>query len=260
MSNLAIGYLNRADSATLTASPAAASNAPVTYLQNDSRGHQFAAVAVGAQEIKGTWGGTSYTIGCVHLDRTNMVDGDTWRIQLFSDAAWTTSVYDSGTIAPFATGLFADWAFSNAEKFFTPVAGVKSFKTTVTSAAIFQASRIFVGPYSTAEYNPQYGMTPGWETNSQQARTDGGSLGANVRAQWRSLSFDMFATTEAERAAWMEIGRYSGNAKAVWVSVFPGAGGTQERDHSIMGKFEQSPATKWTSYNQYDFSLKLSEL
>ncbi len=258
--NLAIAYLNRSDSATLTASPAAASNAPITYLQNDSRGHLFAAVATGAQDIKGTWGGTAYSIACAHLDRTNLVDGDTWRIQLYSDTAWTTGVYDSGTIAPFATSLFANWSFSNAEIFFAPVSGVKSFKITVTSAAIFQASRLFLGPYSTAQYNPKYGMVPGRETNSQQKRLDGGSLAVNVRAKWRSLTFDMFASTEVERAAWYEIGNHSGNERSVWVSVFPGVGGSQERDHSVMGIFEQSPATKWSNLNLFDFSLKLNEV
>ena len=217
-------------------------------------------MATGAQAILGAWGGTAYTLGCVHLDRTNLVDGDTWRVQYYSDAAWTTQVYDSGTIAPFATGLYADWDFSNAE-IFTPVTtGVKSFKITVTSAAVFHAACLFVGPYSTAQYNPRMGLVPSWDTNSTQARQDGGSLGANVRAQWRSLAFDMFASNETERAAWMEIGRYSGNTKPVWVSVFPGIGGSQERDHSIMGKFEQSPATKWSEYNLYDFSLKLNEV
>lgn len=260
MSNLIIGYLNRADSATLTASPAAASNAPITYLQNDSRGHVFAAAAVGAQEIKATWGGTAYTIGCVHLDRTNLADGDTWRIQYYSDAAWTTQVYDSGTVAPFATGQYTDWDYSNAEMLTTVTASVKSVKVSVTSAAIFHAARIFIGPYTTAAYNPKMGAVVTWDSNSAQARMSGGTLSVNAQAQWRSLAFDMSATTEAERAVWMEIGRYSSNVKSVWVSVFPGLGGTVERDLSIMGKFEQSPATKWSGYNQFDFSLKLNEV
>jgi hypothetical protein len=126
-SNLRISYINRADSATLTASPAAGSATPVTYLQNDARGHLFAAEASGSQEIKGEWGGTAYTIGCVRLDRTNLVDGDTLRIELYSNADWTSRSYDSTAAAPFATDLYDAWDYSNAELFFTPVAGVTSF-------------------------------------------------------------------------------------------------------------------------------------
>src|SRR3990167_8226290 len=112
MSNLAITYINLADSATLTASPVAGTTTPVTYLQNDSRGDLFKATAVGAQEIRGTWGGTAYTLSCVHLERTNMADGDTWRVQLYSDVAWTTQVYDSGTVAPFATDLYHNLSYN----------------------------------------------------------------------------------------------------------------------------------------------------
>jgi len=260
MSNLAICYKNLADSATLTASPVAGSTTPVTYLQNDSRGDLFKATATGAQAILGEWGGTAYTVSCVHLERTNLVDGDTWRIQLYSDATWTTQVYDSGTVAPFATNLYDDWDYSNADLFFTPTASVKSFKITCTSAAIFQASRLVLGVYTTAEYNPKYGMSAGYSTNSTHERRVGGSLGANVQAQWRALTFDMFASTEAERAIWNEIGRYCGNTKTVWVSVFPSLNTSQERDHSMLGKFEQAPAVKWTDYNQYDFSLTLNEI
>lgn len=260
MTNLTIAYLNRGDSATLLASPAEASTAPIAYLQNDSRGYQFQASAAGTQVLFGDWAGTAYTVGCVRLDRTSLADGDTWRIQLFSDTAWTTSVYDSGTITPFATDLYDAWNFSVAEKFFTAVASVKSFKITIVSAAVFQASRLFIGPYTIAAYNPKFGASLGWSSNSKQSRRDGGSLSVYQRAQWRSLAFEMFAATEAERAIWMEIGRYCSNNKTVWVSVFPSLGTTQERDFSVMGKFEESPATKCSNLNVYDFSIKLNEI
>lgn len=260
MTNLAISYINLADSATLTADPVAGASTPVTYLQNDARGYQFAAAAVGAQAIKGTWGGTAYTVGCVRLERTNLADGDTWRIQLFSGADWTTSVYDSGTVAPFATDLYDDWDFAAAEKIFTAVAGVKSFIITVTSAAVFQSSKLWVGNYTTAEYNPKMGMGLAWDTNSSSERMAGGTLLSNVQSKWRALIFDMLAATEAYRVIWQEIGRYASTDKSVWISVFPNLGGKQERDHSLIGKFEVSPATKWTGYLQYDYSMKVNEL
>lgn len=260
MSNLRIVYKNLADLATLTADPVASAVDPVTYLQQDSRGHLFAAAAAGTQAIKGTWGGTAYTVSAVRLERTNLADGDTWRVQLYSDAAWTTQVYDSTAVAPFATDLYDDWSHSNADLFFTPTASVKSFKITLSTAAVFQAARLVLGAYTEAAYNPRYGMSAGYVGNSDQTRLEGGSLSTAVRADWRMLSFDMYALTEANRAAWNEIGRYAGNHKTVWVSVFPAVGGTQERDHSVVGKFEQSPVVKWSSPNQYDFSLTLNEL
>lgn len=259
MTNLCIAYINRADTATLTASPAAGASTPVTYLQNDSRGHLFAASASGSQEIRGEWGGTAYTIGCARLERTNLADGDTWRIELYSDAAWTTQVWDSTVAAPFAADLYDNWPYSVAEKFFTPVAGVKSFKITVVSAAVFQAARLFVGPYAQAEYNPSM-INPFWSDPSEQERLDGGSLATLVREKFRAMAFDMDVTTEAGRAVWDEVGLIAGKSRSVIVSAFPGIGGTQERDHSVMGKFEESPSVKLTGYNQYDFSLTINGL
>jgi hypothetical protein len=69
----------------------------------------------------------------------------------------------------------------------------------------------------------------------------------------------MMVATEADRAAWMEIGRYAGKRKTVWISVYPGAGGTQERDHSMLGKFAEDIAQK-IGTNRYDFSNKLIEV
>lgn len=255
-----IVYKNLADLATLTADPVASTTDPVTYLQQDSRGHLFAAAASGTQAIKGTWGGTAYTVSAVRLERTNLADGDTWRVQLYSGADWTTEVYDSTAVAPFATDLYDNWSHSNADLFITPTASVKSFKITLSTAAAFQAARLVLGAYTEAEFNPMYGLSLGYDGNSEQMRREGGSMATVTRADWRSMSFDMLNTTEANRAAWNEIGRYAGNHKAVWVSVFPGTGGTQERDFSIVGKFTQAPQIGWNDVARYDFSLTINEL
>lgn len=260
MSNLTICYLNHGDSAVLSASPVALSNLPVAYLQNDSRGYMFGAATSGVQDIRGDWNNTAYTVGCIKLDRTNLADGDTWRVQLYSDVAWTTNIYDSGVISVFTTGLYSGFDYSSAELFFTAVSSVKSFKITITSAAAVRISRLFIGPTIVAGYNPQWGLSSGWSTNSTVTRTDGGSLRSNIGSQWRSLSFDMLLTTEADRSIWYEIARYCSTTKALWVSVFPGVGGVQERDHSFIGKLETNPMTRWGSFNQFDFSIKLSEI
>lgn len=265
MSNLRIGYLNRADSATLTASPVVETTAPITYLQNDSRGYVMRSTGLTAQEIKGEWGGTAYAIGCCVLWRHNLITNDTWRIQLYSDVAWTTSVYDSGAVDVYTDNIFDNWDFAFSQKFFTEIAGVKSFKITLTSASnpdgFMEAGRLFLGPYTEAAYNPAYGAQIGYETSSTQSRSDGGSLLVNTKAAWRNMTFDMWINTEATRAAWLEIGRYVTNVKTVFVSVFPESSDTTlERDYSVMGKFTVSPMHTLSSFNKYDFSIKLVEI
>lgn len=264
MSNLKACYQNRADSATLTANPVAASSYPVTYLQNDERGYVFRSTSTAAQEVKGTWGGTAYTIGCAVLYRHNLVDGDTWRVQLYSGTAWTTSVYDSGTVSAFASGMFADWDWGFSVMYFTAVAGVKSFKITVTSSSnpdgYVEAGRLLLGPVVDAPYNPKYGFQIGWADGSSKSRNPGGSVMVEAGGRYRQASFDMLLASEADRAAWLEIGRACGASKTLWLSAAAGLTGAYERDLGMLGQFDQSPAQRFSSYNIYDMSLQFSEV
>lgn len=261
MSNLRIGYMNYADAATITASPVATSTGPVTYLTSDARGDIFQATSTASQDIKGTWGGTAYTISQFSLWRLNLAYSDTVRLQLYSDTAWTTGVYDSTAPAAYASGLFDNWGWSFINRYFTPVSGVKSFKITVAaSAAALQASRLYLGPYIEAAINPSYGFALTPETNSIQKRGESGSLRSIRKANWRTATFDMMLRTEADRAAWYEIGRYCDVTTSLVASFFPGDGGTSERDHTIFGKFDRPPGEKLSDTNRYDFSMKLLEI
>lgn len=258
--NLRIGYLNYADAATLSATPALDTTGPETYLQTDARGDIALATSTASQDIKGTWGGTSYTVSQLALWRHNLAYSDTIRLQLYSDAAWTTGVYDSTALAAYASGLFTDWGWAFTNCYFTPQA-CKSFKITIAaSAAAFQCSRLYLGPYTEAPLQPAYGFLVAPETNAKQSRSEGGSLRSIAKADWRSAAFDMRVKTEADRAAWYEISRYCGINRSLIASAFPGDGGTVERDHTIFGKFDKPPAMKLGGLSQYDFSVKILEL
>lgn len=261
MSNLRIGYLNYADLATLTATPALTAAGPATYLQSDARGDICEATTLASQDITGTWGGDEYTISQMTLWRHNLIPTDTIRLILYPNADWTgTPLYDSTALAAWSSGLFSTWGWCFANRYFASTAGVKSFKLTVAaSTGSFQASRLFLGPYTEAPINPGEGFILTPETNSRQSRSEGGSLRSIVKADWRSAVFDMMVKTEADRAAWYEIGRYCNTNKSFVASLYPGVGGTSERDHTIFGKFEKAPGMKLFT-NKYDFSVKILEL
>jgi hypothetical protein len=263
MPNLRIGYLNRADAAVLTASPVLVAAAPVTYLQNNARGAIAQATSTASQDIKGTWNGTAYgDITQLTLWRHNLAAADTIRLLQYSDTAWTTQVADSTALAAYPSGLFSNWGWGFYNYYFAATAGVKSFKITVAaSAAALQCARLYLGPYTEAPINPDYGFILAPQTSAIQSRSEDGSLRSLPKADWRSATFDMSLTTEADRAAWYEISRYCGITKAFVASLFPGAGGTAERDHTIYGQWDgQSPAAKLAGVSRYDFSLKLVEL
>ena len=244
----------------MTASPLLDATGQETALQDDARSVCLA-TSTASQDIKGTWGGTAYTVSQLALWRHNLAYSDTIRLYLYSDVAWTTGVYDSTALGAYTTGLFTDWGWGFTNRYFTPVASVKSFKITVAaSAAAFTCARLYLGPYTEATINPNYGFVLTDENNAKQARSEGGSLRSYPKADWRSANFDMLMLTEADRAAWREIGRYCGINKSLVASLFPGAGGTSERDFTICGKFGKSLTGKLSGFNRYDLSANILEL
>ena len=261
MSNLRIGYLNRFDSATLTVSPSLASGSLATYLQNDARGDVLLAAAAGSQVINATWGGTGYTLGQIALWRHNLLYSDTIRLQLYSDAAWTTQVYDSTALAAGVTGIMdAEGWVKFTNRYFTPQTNVKSAKITVSATSALSLSRVFLGPYTEAPINPQEGFQVGIGTNSRQGRGEAASLRTVVKGKWRTAAFDMMVKTEADRAAWFDVGNHCGIDYPFVVAANPGAGGTIERDTTYFAKFDGQSPTQKLYQNKHDFSMKIAEI
>lgn len=262
MSNLRIGYQNAFDLATLTVTPALAAAGPASYLQNDAR--EFAlATSTASQEVKGTWGGTAYTISEFDMHRHNLLFGDTIQTILYPNLDWTgTPLYDSTALAAYASGLFTTWGWAFTNRYFGPFAGVKSFKIIIgATTTAWQAARIYLGDFIEAPYNPQYGLQRGLGSNSRQRRSEGGSLRSLARATWREVAFDMQVKLEADRAAWEELSRACDVVKSFVACFFPGVGGTTERDFTYFGKFDgKAPGTKLAGILRYDMSVKIAEL
>lgn len=261
MSNLVLGHLNRADSATLAATSEATL---VANLQSDDRGYLWRSTGLTSQVLSGSWGGTAYSMSMVALYRHNLTDSATIRVQLYSDVAMTTQVKDTGAVASHEAGMFSDWGYGFSIITFATVTGVKAFKITIADASnpdgYIEAARLFVGSHVVAPYNPKYGVALGVGGSSTQSRRPMGALDGNRRAWWRTLAFDMFVATEADRAQWFEIGRACDRVGSFVVSVFPDDGGTKTRDYAMMAKFTTTPAQVFSRLGNFDFGVKLEEI
>lgn len=262
MSNIRLGTLNRAVTATLTASPVEGLGA-VTNLQLDDRS-LFVAAASGTQTLYLTWGGTTLTDTALvlYMDRLNAAYNDTLSIALYTNSDWTgATLYAGGAVAAYTSGLYGAWGFSAIKRYFTATGSWKSAKLVFSTAAALQGARMYLGPYTEAPYNPAFGAQLSYESNSKQSRSEGGSLRAMRKALWRALQVEMMYRTEADRAAWLEIARYCDVDRMLLVDVFPGdASATLERDHCFLAKFEKSPAMKLADWSRYDQSARLLEI
>lgn len=282
MPNLRLVTKNAADFATLSQENTNTLfyvGTAITNLQNDIRGRIYR--AKGNQWpiiIKGTWNGQGYKCSMAALIRHNFENASTWRVQLYSDAAWTTQIYDSGTLNAFpgATLGELDWGVSPlgsgiydafmgqrlSVMWFTEVTAL-SFKITVNdsgnSATYVDISRLFLGKYISPVYNATYGMKLSWKENTAQSRSDGGTLRSDGGQPWRTLQFDLGALPEADRAAWSDVFRYAGLRKDMFISIFPGSGGELERDYQMACKFIQLPENDNFAPSYYRTTVQVEE-
>lgn len=184
--------------------------------------------------------------------------GGTVRLQLYSDDAYTTSVYDSTALTPpgadaaFASGNFglsgsvagvADDLFGNEQPYVLYFATkvFKSAKMTITGGALatsfLSIGRIRCGMYQDVG-DPSAGMAMGVSNNSSNTRTRGGSNAGNPAEVWRKVdvNIEMARFGDVERPYWYDLARRGQYALDLFISIFPGAGGRLERDHCFNGK------------------------
>lgn len=268
--------VNQGDVATMTASPAVVATLPVTNLQTQPRAAVMRTTSTADQQVKLTWPAAKL-LSAVALVRHNLSSAATWRIQVYSDAAWTTLIYDSGAVLaapgkalgdlawgldPLGASVFTGWSYAFSSLYFAPVAA-QSVKITLSdtgnAAGYLEASRLFVGAHIEPQYTVSYGVKLGWKENTVTTRTDGGSLRSDPTLPYRTLSFNLDWIVESDRAVLLDALRQVGKRQDLWVTIFPGVGGAKERDYSMTAKVVNSPDLAHPSYGTYAAQFDLEE-
>lgn len=278
MPNLRLLSTNVVDAATLSSSDFAAT-LPATNLQVEGRARVArTSNATGTKTIYGNFAGTTLCSALV-LYGHNLSGTATWRLRLYNGANQTgTVVYDSTTLTPqtvvgwgafqwgaepWGSYIFRDWEQPFYSLFFSEVYAV-SFRLDITDtgnpAGYLQASRLIMGRYLTPYFNAAYGLALSWDTNSVQRRTLGGSVRTDRRATFRRLSFDLETLDAGERALWLDLARSVSLHREMFVSIYPGVGGELERDHSLLCKFAQVPASNLPVPERWSMKLELIEV
>lgn len=247
---------NLADDALVAASPAMVATLPEANLQNSLREQVARWTAVDGQAITVTFTG-SKAVSCVCLYRGNFSSTATWRVRVWEDGAFSTAVYDSGVVAicpptplgslewgvdPLSTTLYSEWDYAVAVAWFTPVLGAGITIDVYDPENLdgyVQASRLFVGNYFEPAVGVSGGMQLGYKENTQQARTEGGSLRVESGAIWRTLQLDLANMLEADRLRMIQFARNKGMRYDVLLSVFPDRDDELERDYQMQARLGQ---------------------
>lgn len=261
--NLRIVPWNFHDEATLSTSIVSAAGFPASNTQNTRRSRVWLSSTNADQDILGTYA-DSVTRTSSHFSFfLHRCHGGNVQLRLYSDAAWTTLVYDS-TVLPVYTVPTegADWGWdpygigagNDPQLLFAPfyiwhdetphLSYRISFTDNVSTfnAPYWQVSRIWIGKFFEVMFNPSYGATLGYEDMTDDDRSRGGSDVSNVGAIWKTMDMTLDWINESERAMWVDIMERLGTGRNLVASWFPGAGDRLERDHTICGKFNSLDA------------------
>jgi hypothetical protein len=282
MANARLVHTIASDDAVLaltTGATASGYNIALTNMQSTLRDAIWRSTTATTQVIKGDWAGEDRKIGFVGLFR-HLNHGGSIRTQLFSDQAATVQVFDSGTVAiasSIAIGSLV-WGAVNSTNaantdllyyaqpyglFFT-MTTCKSFKVTLTGTpsngnGYYQVSRLALGPWLEFGVNPDLGMALTWLNNDVRIRTTGGSQLTTFGRRWRRLEFDLNYLGDNDRRALLDLLAYAGNSRDMVVSVFPGAGGRDERDYMLNGRFADTNPLVWQNFSYRSKKLSFEE-
>lgn len=257
MSNLRLAIVNHWDTGTLAAS-SSVSTLPVENTRLTARGSPWRSTSTSAQ-YQTLVRSANVAANMAAIFGHNLAGG-TARLRLYSDAAMTTTVYDSTALAVPAqasgsaganyglggsasTAQAADDLLGNNQAFriyFTAIA-FRAARWDLTGGALassyLQTGHTWLAMAHEAEFNPAVGMQISYPSNTQTSRTRGGSLLTNVGETWRRLEMNM-AYVVADRPFWDDVARYSQTALPVYAAMFPGDSDTRlDRDYTFDGQF-----------------------
>lgn len=239
MSNCQISFYNRTDTSTLAGGSWSAS-LPLSNLKTRLLGQV-------ARSTNLLTTSTQFTadIGPDHIVRTfgfsnhNLSFSALYRVRGYSDAGYTTLVYDSGweEAWPPVYGATRDWQspnFWNGKYLPEEIAGITplitvsmplslnnrywkfDFDDTTNTAGYIQIGRLFIADAWQPTYNMKYGAGIGWETDTDVQKALSGAEYFDERTPGRYVQFEIPAMSEEEAFDnAFEIQRRSGISKEV---------------------------------------------
>lgn len=265
MPNLRLAAINHIDSATLTDSPAGDPNQLPFNLTLNNRDRVYRSTSLATQQIKATWSANRKANFC-SMHKHNL-HGSNWRVQLYSDAAWTTQVYDSGTVATYtalpygssfqfgidpadATNTDLYRGEAAAVVYFTAVSFrsakvTLSGSTTDTAVSYWELKRIWLGMYLETTYQVTTDLALAYQSQGANVRMGGGSLRSLPSVPWRKLDMNLDWIPEAQRVVLLDMMHWAGTSGDWFVSVYPEDGTRLERDYTMMAKLAALPTQKY---------------
>lgn len=133
-------------------------------------------------------------------------------------------------------------------------------RITNPSPTAYNISRIFIGDAIELDYNISHGHSMSFADQSNQSRTDGGSLRSSAKFRYKQLSFKMATISPKDRDRLAILIARAGLQKDMLVSVYPENDNPfVEADYQMIGKFKKIPVMKEIIGGYYTCTFAMEE-
>lgn len=265
---------NLLDDATLTAT-STASGFDVDNMKIDKRSSIWRSTDLSEQTITVTWAAGQQLSG-IGLAFTNLIDGSTVQIKLYTNSGDPSPVYDSGVKniefnydppTGFSSIGLDSFAFGGGNYFATllDTTTAEEMEVIVNSSGnpdgYMEISRIITGFAFTPAYGAEYGASIDHDDSTVLFRTDSGDSLSHRGTINKRMSLNLGVLRPVDRQALMNIIRSRGVANPIFASIYENSDNAEEKQsYMIYGRFDALPSTRIYSKDFHDANITITEI
>jgi hypothetical protein len=273
MANLRIIHSNVADLAVITDGTSDASNTATGFsiknVQNTKKTSVHRSVSnIVNYELK--WVGNPQKISAIALPATNLLDGASISVKLYTGANDTNTRADSGTLTAakdrtilipnngtYNSNVFAYNGATKTSVWFNAEYLVEKVIISVVSSAPVDCARIICGTYWESSRQVNNGITLGVNDTSVITTSRAGDVYADRRPIQETMQFQLQYLSETDRRKLQQIMNAYGSNGLLFACVFPDNTNPEiTQAYSIYGR-SQSNSLEYALFSLYNSSMTI---
>lgn len=273
---LSILHTNHADTATLSENATAQTVFPVALLKTIARSERARTNGLSSRQWRASWA-ANVSIQAVVLAHHNLTSAATWRIRLYTDAAFTTlaSGSDTGNVIAFdATGVSSLFPSThsnfrelrNAVHWYNAPITARSMTIDFVDAANpdghISAARLLAGEYRELDWNFDWGhpMTRVSKATASTALSGDEAVQHNGPMK-RRFEISLAGMGQADIDFIADLVAAKDRGGDMFVSAFPGdANMRKRRDYAMWARIEDARGIEQPLLNYYGSSVVFGAL
>lgn len=283
MPNLRVVYDNAAKRLSSLAASSTIGSFVVSNVLGDRKTEVWRGDHTAARTFDLVWP-SNQTVACVAFPFCSLSRTATIRVQVYSDAAFTTQVVDSGTISavqssPVGVASTDEWyntpvgvnsygvgGYAFAVVYFTRTTACRSMKISISDTTnplgYLEVGALVVGDYWSPTYNVQAGdVSVDILDNSRHERSEAGDLYTDVGMRYREMTLQLTHMPAADRNHLFRLLLGNGMKHPVMVSIVPESSDKKDEElYSIYGRLSKGSAIQYQFLGQYQTTLAITEL